>query len=162
MIEPRQIAVVHDYDGLHAALRARADELRISRESIDANAGFQDGYTGKLLAPVPIKGIGQVTLGPLLTVLGLKIVLIEDADALTRYAKRAKKRRHPSGSIPAKKRAKRQAFRGDSDWGRVMRARQILMQSPGERSQQAKRMNRMRWRAERERRVATRNAPGPG
>lgn len=155
----RPIATVRDYGELHAALRARADELKLTRESIDGCAGFQDGYTGKLLAPVPIRGIGRETLGPLLTVLGLKIELTVDEEALARYASRTKRRRNASGTMLARKRRNKQAFRGDGDWGRVMRARQILAQSPLQRIKAARHAARIRWQRVKDQREAARCAP---
>jgi hypothetical protein len=53
LASPRRLATVHNYHELHAALRARAAELRITREAIDAVAGLQGGYPAKALAPIP-------------------------------------------------------------------------------------------------------------
>ena len=62
----REIAVVQSYDELIRALRKRADELKITRETIDAVTGLQGGYSAKLLASVPIRMLGRVSLGPIL------------------------------------------------------------------------------------------------
>jgi hypothetical protein len=61
---PRALAEVHDYAGLHASLRARSDELAVSRAELDSLSGLQGGYCSKLLAPVPIKRLGMESLGP--------------------------------------------------------------------------------------------------
>lgn len=144
----RQIAVVTSYSDLHAALRARADELDRPRAVIDACAGFEDGYASKLLAPVPIKGIGPQTLGPLLTVLGLKMILVEDDEALERFKKRARsrKRHDTGGGLLAKKRHKKSGLRGNSQWGRTMRAKQLLTQSAQKRSRIGRKAINTRWR----------------
>lgn len=157
----RQIAVVTSYADLHAALRARADELDRPRSVIDACAGFEDGYASKLLAPVPIKGIGPQTLGPLLTVLGLKIVLVEDAEALGRFAKRARSRkRHDAGSpMLAGKKRKRRGHRFGSEFAKVQRAKQLLTQSAQQRSRTARKASRARWKRAKQKRAATRCAP---
>jgi hypothetical protein len=42
-VPERRLVVVHDYDEMIFVLRARADELRITRETLDAAAGLQSG-----------------------------------------------------------------------------------------------------------------------
>jgi hypothetical protein len=59
--------------------RARRDELNLSHETIDALAGFPAGYTSKLLAPVPIRGVSHMSLGGLLGALALGLVVVEDS-----------------------------------------------------------------------------------
>lgn len=86
MTDGRRIATVTSYDELIAAFRARADELKVTRETLDSVTGLQTGYSGKLLAPVPMKSLGRVSLGPMLQAMGLAIVLVEDPEALRRFA----------------------------------------------------------------------------
>lgn len=98
--EPRQIAVVTDYDGLVAACRARADALNISRDTIDEVAGLPKGYASKALMAMPFDGksasggrlsarnLGRITLGPMLGALGVALVMVEDPEALARTARR--------------------------------------------------------------------------
>jgi hypothetical protein len=45
---------VWSYEDLHRIMRARANDLNLSREAIDAIAGLQSGYAAKLLSPRPI------------------------------------------------------------------------------------------------------------
>lgn len=82
MTEPRTIATIIDYDGLHSAIRARADEIGITREQIDLAAEWPSGYASKILAPVPFKTLGRQSLGPMLAILGLKVILVEDPEAM--------------------------------------------------------------------------------
>jgi hypothetical protein len=84
MAEP--IAVVVDYDGLLAALRQRAIELNTPLESIDEVAGLPTRYTTKLLGGM--RGLGRVSLGPLLGALALKLAVMPDNDALARIRHR--------------------------------------------------------------------------
>jgi hypothetical protein len=84
--EGRALAEIHDYAGLVRALRARAEELDVSRETLDAVSGLQAGYSGKLLAQV--KGVGRVSLGPLLGAMGCALVLVEDPEALAKVRPR--------------------------------------------------------------------------
>src|SRR5260221_2117914 len=78
----RLVGVVKNYDELHLALRARAEELDVSREILDELSGLPAGYVGKLLAPAKYKTLGMTSLVPLLGALGLQIALIEDLDAI--------------------------------------------------------------------------------
>jgi hypothetical protein len=94
-IEPsarRELAVVHDYDGLRIALRARAEQLDISRLEIDRISGVANGYSSAVLSNTPRKRIGPANLGPILAALGLKLVVVEDAELMARYTARAEKR----------------------------------------------------------------------
>jgi hypothetical protein len=81
-----------DYNGLHLILRKRADELSLSRTSIDDLAGLQDGYSSKLLAPNPGKRLGPLTIGLLLPALGMKLVAVEDEEALVKIRSRTSPR----------------------------------------------------------------------
>lgn len=82
------LAIVRDYSELHAALRARAEQLNVSRETIDNVAGFQQGYASKLLAGKPITIIGKWSFGTILAALGVKLILVEDPDAMARIKDR--------------------------------------------------------------------------
>ena len=89
---PEAIGVASDYHELHAILRARAEALNISREQLDEIAGLPAGYSAKLLAMEPVRGMGKMSLGALLASLGLTLIVVEDQLALTRYAARANQR----------------------------------------------------------------------
>src|SRR5260221_1417495 len=76
------LAVIHCYDDFHKALRARADKLAITRETLDVATGLPLGYSSKLLAPRPIKRIGALSWPLMLGALGVELWLVEDAKAL--------------------------------------------------------------------------------
>lgn len=146
------MTVVRTYDQLIAAFRARLAALNLAMTpQLDELAGLPDHYIAKLLAPVPIRGIGRTSLGPLLTVLGLQIVLVEDPAAIAQCAGRLPIRRdHKTAGeamLAAQHRAQRLdiAARRTPQWGRQMRARQVLAQTPRQRSHQARRAARIRW-----------------
>ena len=84
MTEPRVLAEFSDYSGMIAAFRARAAERKIavSSESASHVAGLTDQYLAKLLAPRPVRRIGMLSLAPMLGVLGVKLVMVEDEEAL--------------------------------------------------------------------------------
>lgn len=82
-----QVGIARSYDELIDALRARAEQLRISRSSLDEiMKTLPDGYASKLLGPVPVRSLGRVSLGPMIAALGLAIVLVEDEKAMARIA----------------------------------------------------------------------------
>jgi hypothetical protein len=70
--------IVNDYESLIEVCRQRADELAISREGIDVLSGCAPGLAGKILGHRQIKKLGPTTLKPILQVLGLKLLVIED------------------------------------------------------------------------------------
>jgi hypothetical protein len=90
--EPVTPCEVVDYDSLIGLLRNRADELEISRETLNAIAGLPDGLAAKILGLKRIRRIGMLTLGPLLDALGLRLIAVPDEAALERnralYVKR--------------------------------------------------------------------------
>lgn len=94
---PKTLATVREYVDLVEALRARRDALQITHETIDAVSGLAAGYTGKLLAPPtgptdamrPSKRhLGPLSFGPMLAALGLKLLVVEDKEAIARVRSR--------------------------------------------------------------------------
>lgn len=92
MTEPRVLGSVASYADLHELMRARADELEISRQAIDQLARLQPGYAGKLLSPRPMRRLTDETLGFVLPALGMRLVLVEDLESLEQIKARASKR----------------------------------------------------------------------
>jgi hypothetical protein len=105
-------AEARGYADFHRALRARAEQVGASREVLDEESGLADGYCAKILAPVPMKGaISLTALEPMLTALRLKIVLVDDHEAI---AKR--------GELPARKASQ---VRTESHWRRKASRQEI-------------------------------------
>lgn len=91
-------AEANDYDALRKAICARVEQLNVSRQCLDGVTGLPSGYCGKLLAPgqsdgrrrrrkragrsMDVKRFGMVSLGLVLQATGLKMVLVDDRDAL--------------------------------------------------------------------------------
>jgi hypothetical protein len=162
MSGPRQIAVVRSYDELLAALRQRATDLNISRELIDTISGLHTGYAGKLLAPVPVKALGRTSMGPLLTAMGVCLVMIEDIEAMAKIAKRHTPRRaeydrHADESMLTNKRRKKRGFRG-SEVGKLLRARGVLLIPEKDRRRIARIAAKQRWERERRRKAEAEKA----
>jgi hypothetical protein len=87
--------LIRDINDLVAAIRARRDELNVSHELLDHLAGLQSGYTSKLLAPEPMKGLGPMSLPALLGALGVALVLVEDSAAIERVRDKWVPRKRP-------------------------------------------------------------------
>lgn len=90
----RQIAVCADYDQLQFALRQWADELGLSRETIDERAGLTDGHAAKLLRLNPVRRLGPETLGAMLRALGVVLILAPLDDELQRISDAGIKRKN--------------------------------------------------------------------
>jgi hypothetical protein len=81
----RELAQVTDYDQLIEAFYARAEQIGASRAALDEAANFPDGYMSKLLGRKKVRRIGADSLGPLLRVLGIRLVVVEDPVSLAKY-----------------------------------------------------------------------------
>lgn len=82
---------IRDTAGNTAALRARADELNVTREEIDRVVGWSNGYAGKVLCVPPIKDMTLSRYFELLGALGLAIQFVDDPLA-SRYTGRMEQR----------------------------------------------------------------------
>jgi hypothetical protein len=99
-IEGRVLSTFNDYAGFLHAMRARAAERQIAISSDEAHnvAGLSDRRITQMLSLRTLRNIqsvrrvGILSLGPLLGVLGVKLVMVEDAEAVERFGSRLKKR----------------------------------------------------------------------
>ena len=74
------IAIVTDYIGLQRVMRERLDALKMSRLVFEEIADLNEGHASKMLRDPPAKNMGITTLGKLLGGLGLKLLVVEDAE----------------------------------------------------------------------------------
>ena len=88
-IDGRVLGVFNSYTEMILCLKARVEELRIAVSSPDVArvTGLADSYVAKVLAPSMSnrRRLGLASMQPVLSVLGCKLALIEDKDALARY-----------------------------------------------------------------------------
>lgn len=91
-LPPAAPCEIYSYDDLVLALRQRADELEISRATIDELAGVPDRYSNKVLSIKKVRRIGMETLAAFLGALSVKLVMVEDPIALARNRSRMVKR----------------------------------------------------------------------
>ena len=89
----RRIAVVSNYAELVSALRERAEALNISNMTIDLTSGLQSGYTSKVLSLRPKRTLGRLSLGLMLSTLGLRLIVVEDKEQLARVRGRLEPRK---------------------------------------------------------------------
>jgi hypothetical protein len=153
MTAPKTPVIVRDYDQLLAALRARAAELELTHEVLDDASGLSSGYASKLLCDPPIRHLGRISLGCFLGAVGLKLVVVEDVEALARIRpklvkrKIAPKRKNADTAMltePSRERPRFLPFL-DPAFARSARARGVLLQSPQRRRQIARVAARARW-----------------
>jgi hypothetical protein len=128
------------------ALRRRRDELNISHETIDNIAGLQPGYTSKLLAPVPIKNLGQMSLPSILGALGLVLVAVPDPEQVAKVAPRWQKRKRPQRIIASVICAKRDEMPEISKQQEDFALMQIIGRAGGIASGKKRRAKAMRKR----------------
>src|SRR6266705_2966675 len=136
----RVIAEVRDYQQLISALRARVVELGAAGETLDDVAGLPLRYT--------MKTLGRTSMGPLLGVLGLKLLVVEDTEALERVRRRLTPAKNANTAMLTQRTRKRRRFlpfKDNPDFARVARQQGILARSPKQRSRLASRAARARW-----------------
>lgn len=85
---PRVLGSFCDLRELQVLMRARAEELQISRETIDELAGFASGYASKMLAPMPLKKMGELSIRLLIGALAVKLIVVDDPERRARMAER--------------------------------------------------------------------------
>jgi len=142
----RIIGTAHDYAGLVTVLKQRVAELGQPMETLDVVGGLPLRYTSKLLAPRAVKNLGPVSMGPLLAALGLKMIIVEDAEMLARVSKFSAWRTDAHAAIRTRKRRKKSHYlKGNSEWGRLMTVRRLAVLSPRKRRRLAKHANAVRW-----------------
>jgi hypothetical protein len=78
----REIAVVKEYADFLAFARACMAQLGIAFETLDDVSGVQSGYSAKVIGPNPCKNFGPVSFISIFGALALKLVAVEDPEAM--------------------------------------------------------------------------------
>src|SRR5262245_96780 len=145
------MAECRDYSELVRALRWWVIELNTPLESIDEVAGLAPRYSAKLLAPLPLplKRLSHSTMGPFLRTLGLKLIVAVDPPALERMRPRLTTR-HPARATmlahESRKRRKVSWLAGNPAMAKVLHDRWLLLTTPNQLSEIARRATLSRWR----------------
>lgn len=93
--------IVCSYDELIEVLRRRAQDLQISRLTLDELAGLSSGYSGKVLGLGQAKRLGPMSLESILGALALgiaRVELVEDPALVARMAPRWTKRKRKTAA----------------------------------------------------------------
>ena len=90
------LAAVRSVEDLRVMFRDRIASLAITFDTADAIAGLTKGYTAKLLGPVPIRRFGPLAIDCLLGATGIKLLAVEDAEAMARIKNLEPRRKAPS------------------------------------------------------------------
>ena len=118
-------------------------KVAVSSENFAQVCGLPSYYPVKLLAVRPVRRMGALSLGPMLGALGMKLIAVEDPEAVARFTSRLPARQEScvhTGTMEW--RISRRAFRQMQDKGR--RSRWDAM-TPKQRSAWARKLNRIRW-----------------
>lgn len=89
----RDLAIVDNSAGLLEAVRARADELNVSRLTLDEKLGVAKGYTAKVLCG--LKRLSERPLDGFLREMGLVLIVAEDVEATERLRATLQVRQRP-------------------------------------------------------------------
>ena len=138
------LATVRDYDQLQQAMRARADDLNINRETIDELAYLPRGYAGKVLCKNPCRRIGANLIGDFLRTLGLKLLVVEDAEGLARTMSNSVQRDVSVAKWTVCIRSQKGKF--TSRRASRIRKKTLAAMSPKERQRMMLRATRGRWK----------------
>ena len=154
------IAEATNYDEMLAVLRARKIQLGLTDAMVDYLTGLHSGYAGKLFGPGNFKTLGPVSMGPVLTVLGVKMLIVEDAEAMKLLEGRRERRERPAVipsrlSIAAIEKfmpdvARAMSARGSAKGGQNRAANM----TPAQRSRAARKAVKARWKQKRAARKA--------
>jgi hypothetical protein len=156
MLDERAFAIIADYDGFIAAIVARMTAIGITHEGLEA-LGFAKGHVGKILAPNRSKNVGPKTFGPLLQLLGMKLLAVEDEKMTAQMRPHWQKRKKARFVLaPARIRKCIPVF--DSRSARRARKLQLERMSAEEMSRRGTLAVNARW--ERHRCKAVARAPG--
>lgn len=105
MTNSAPLAEISTYHELRDALKARATELGLSRQTLDLLSRLPDGYSAKLLGSNTNRLFGIKSLGALLRTLGLRIQLVPDEIALAKTLR-----------LMGRRRSEPQALDGTKHW----------------------------------------------
>jgi hypothetical protein len=95
----RWSAPIRSMEELVAAFRACRDERQLTHETIDAIAGWPQGYCGKLMCDPPIKNLGWSSLGLGLGAFGKMLLMVDDEEQIRRVQSRWTRRERPAPAI---------------------------------------------------------------
>ena len=150
-IDGRILAQVHDYPSFLAALRDRAAERQITLSSDQTHqvAGLSDRRLTQLLSIKTLQSlktvrrVGFLSLGPLLGVLGVRLIMVADEEALRRYGPRLQKRNESF----VRSRVTHLFFsrKQYSEMGKKGGKARNAKLTPEQRSELARELNRIRW-----------------
>ena len=138
------LATVRDYDQLQQAMRARADNLNINRDTIDELAYLPRGYAGKVLCKNPCRRIGANLIGDFLRTLGLKLLVVEDVEGLARTISNSTQRDESVNKWTVHIRSQKGKF--SSRRARRIRKKTLAAMSPSKLRRMMVKVRRGRWK----------------
>ena len=116
------IAIVRTADDLRELFRQRIASLGVTYETADLISGLPSGYSAKLLGPQPIRRFGPIAFESLLGACGIKLVAVEDGEAMARDKARLVARRRSlntkrASPVDVVKVVNREFLRKIGQWG---------------------------------------------
>ena len=157
MLDQRAFAIIADYDGFIAAIVARMTAIGITHEGLEA-LGFAKGHVGKILAPNRSKNVGPKTFGPLLQLLGIKLIAVEDEKMTAQMRPHWQKREKSLPLLANVRTPPRATWLFSSRSGRKAAKARAESLSPAARSAIGLHAVSVRWQREREKETRQRPA----
>lgn len=92
-MKAKPLGTVRTMEDLHEVMRLRAQELGVTRQSIGRAAMLPTRYANKLLAPVPSKRLGALSIPGLMEALQFELVAVRRTDVPKRITAKLDKHR---------------------------------------------------------------------
>lgn len=144
-----ELASFVDYDGLRRALNEVRGIRQMPLSVMNDLAGCADGFFEKALGPRPGRHLGVKSLSDAFGVLGIRCVLVHDAEAWARIEKHSRRKIRDESHYQA-------VLRGGTTEIRLSRRHMSIIQAKGrtnrwskmtpkQKAKWAKQMNKKRW-----------------
>lgn len=135
--------IITDLDGLREVFCDRADDLNISRVTIDVVGELTPGYSSKLLCDPPMRPLTNETIPKMLKATRLVLIAVVDDERFAAVKGELSKRKRKVRAVARIKRVK--GYFTKENAGNCAKKRWAVV-SEKERSRIASRMNKVRWR----------------
>lgn len=147
------LAIITDEADLVAALRARAEELNVSRSEIDRVAGLPSGYAGKMLCIPPIKYAGPQSFWNVCGALGLAVQLVVDPATTAKFAGKMDQRDSKASRLRRMIQKSKIPWLLTPETARELAILSIASMTPAQRKRRGTKAVRARWKLAKARKV---------
>jgi hypothetical protein len=146
------IAEFSTWAGMVETFRLRVEQLQTTYEAVCPD--LADRYVAKLLAPIPVKAVGQQSFDAMTRAMGMRFIAIPDETAAAALAERITPRKpgphRARDGMPAKwKQTRRGNPLRNPAAARLLQARWMLKTTPRQRAAWSRKAALARWKRKR-------------